>query len=57
MTDDNRKSPFAGGGGDEEDWDKALNAWEVPDGVRPDPKPEGTAAKPGKVAPPAPVTT
>ena len=52
MTDDNRKSPFSGAG-DEEDWDKALNAWEVPDGVRPEAKPEG-GAKPVKAPLPTP---
>jgi len=31
MSNDNRKSPFSDlTEGDEEDWDKALNAWELP---------------------------
>ena len=51
MTDDNRKTPFSGAD-EEEDWDKALNAWEVPEGARPGAKPEG--ATPGKVPLPAP---
>jgi hypothetical protein len=51
MTDDNRKAPISGGS-DEEDWDKALNAWEVPDGVHPEAKPEGAASKPGKLPTP-----
>jgi hypothetical protein len=53
MTDDNRKAPFSGAG-DEEEWDKALNAWEVPDGARPDAKGEGTGAKAAKLPPVAP---
>jgi cellulose synthase operon protein C len=54
MTDDNRKTPFSGAG-DDEDWDKALNAWEVPDGVRPENKPANPSAKSGKLsAPPQP---
>ncbi|MET0591268.1 MAG: hypothetical protein ABW133_01115, partial [Polyangiaceae bacterium] len=55
MTDGNRKTPFSGAG-DEEDWDKALNAWEVPDGARPDAKGEGAPPKATapKVPPPAP---
>jgi len=38
MSDSNRKSPFSDvTDGDEKDWDKALNAWEVPAGS-PEPK-------------------
>jgi predicted Zn-dependent protease len=53
MTDENRKAPFSGTGEDE-DWDKALNAWEVPDAARPEAKPEGAPTKPIKIPPPAP---
>jgi hypothetical protein len=53
MSNDNRKSPFADTTeGDEEDWEKALNAWEIPDAAAPEPKPAAAPAKPTAPAPP-----
>ncbi len=57
MSNDNRKSPFSEANeGDEEAWDKALNAWEMPDGSAPKPKeeppPPPKAAKPPAPPPP-----
>src|SRR6185436_5624757 len=57
MSNDNRKSPFSDTTeGDEEDWEKALNAWEIPDAAAPEAKPAPGAAQP-KAAPPAPPKT
>ena len=58
MSDGNRKSPFSDvTDGDEKDWDKALNAWEVPAGS-PGPKakdaPPPAATKTTKLPPAAP---
>src|SRR5258706_334390 len=52
MSNDNRKSPFSGlTEGDEEDWDKALNAWELPSDAQ---KKEQAASAPKPAKPPAP---
>ena len=61
MSNDNRKNPFSDlSEGDEEDWDKALNAWELPGGASPkgskgkeDAPPEPKGAE-GPLAPPSP---
>src|SRR5438309_1299202 len=56
MSNDNRKSPFSDTTeGDEEDWDKALNAWELPAGAAPKGKDAAApAAKPATQGPPLP---
>src|SRR5437870_4123354 len=55
MSNDNRKSPFSEiDEGDEQDWDKALNAWEMSDGEEPKKEDEPAAAKPAKPAAPPP---
>src|SRR5437879_4974158 len=55
MSNDNRKSPFSDlTEGDEQDWDKALNAWELPDGAAPKGKEEAAPAAPKIAKPPVP---
>src|SRR5262245_50297733 len=56
MSNDNRKSPFSDlTEGDEEDWDKALNAWELPSDAAPEKKDQAAVPpKPANPAVPAP---
>src|SRR5262245_26558429 len=55
MSNDRRKSPFSDlTEGDEQDWDKALNAWELPEGAAPPPKDQPAAAPKPKAPPPPP---
>jgi predicted Zn-dependent protease len=55
VSNDKRKSPFAGTTeGDEEDWEKALNAWEVPDEAAPKNEAKPTAQKAPLYHPPSP---
>src|SRR5579859_3559278 len=66
MSNDNRKSPFSDvDEGDEEAWDKALNAWEMPDPSAPakpvapkpkeEPPPQKVAKPPAPPPPPRPL--
>src|SRR5256885_9835640 len=62
MSSGNRKSPFSDvTDGDEKDWDKAINAWEVPDGSpaasgKDPPAAAAKVSKPPPTAPPRPTS-